>query len=280
MDPSSTIAKNILLTGCSSGIGRLAAVTLRERGWRVFATVRRERDVAPLREIGFEACRLDLADSDSIREALDWVLDRSGGRLDALFNNGAYGQPGALEDLSREALREQFEVNLFGTHELTRRVIPVMRAAGGGRIIQNSSVLGFVALKYRGAYIASKFALEGWTDTLRLELAGSGIRVILIEPGPIATRFRANGLAAFQRHIDAQGSIHREAYRQEVARLGNETSGTPFTLPPEAVVRRLIHALESPRPRLRYRVTTPTRMFAILKRLLPAAWLDAILVRV
>ncbi|MBF0296341.1 MAG: SDR family oxidoreductase [Magnetococcales bacterium] len=280
MMPSSRNEKSILVTGCSSGIGRLAALTLRERGWRVFATVRRERDLIALRETGLEACRLDLADSASIREAMDWVLEQSGGRLDALFNNGAFGQPGALEDLSREALREQFEVNLFGTHELTRRIIPVMRAAGSGRIVQNSSVLGFVALRYRGAYIASKFALEGLTDTLRLELAGSGIRVILIEPGPIATRFRANGLAAFQRHIDAQGSIHREAYRKEVARLGNETADTPFTLPPEAVVHRLIHALESPRPRLRYRVTAPTRIFAILKRILPAVWLDAILVRV
>jgi len=270
-------ARSILITGCSSGIGRSVARGLRARGYRVFASARRARDVEALAAEGFESVRLDLSDGASIHEALDAVLARTGGRLDALFNNGAYGQPGAVEDLTREVLRAQFETNLFGWHELTARVLPVMRRQGHGRIVQNSSVLGFIALRYRGAYVASKFALEGLTDALRLELAGSGIHVALIEPGPIASRFRANAYAAFRRHIEPEASAHRERYRAVAARLASEGPEPPFTLPPEAVLRRVVHALESPRPRVRYYVTAPTRVFAVLKRLLPHRALDRLL---
>jgi NAD(P)-dependent dehydrogenase (short-subunit alcohol dehydrogenase family) len=175
--------RSILITGASSGIGLCAAHDLRHRGYQVIAAVRKREDMARLEQEGIEAVQLDLANSASIRTAVDKALERTQGRLYALFNNGAYGQPGAVEDLSREMLREQFEVNLFGTHELTRYIIPIMRAQGYGRIIQTSSVLGLVALKYRGAYSATKFALEGLSDTLRMELAGTGIEVILIEPG-------------------------------------------------------------------------------------------------
>ncbi|MFQ5486906.1 MAG: SDR family oxidoreductase [Gammaproteobacteria bacterium] len=271
--------KTILITGCSSGIGLCVARGLRARGYRVFASARRAADVAGLEAEGLEAVRLDLDDSASISEAVAAVLERSGGRLDALFNNGAYGQPGALEDLSREALRRQFETNVFGWQELTNRVIPVMRRQGYGRIIHNSSVLGFVAMAYRGGYNASKYALEGLADTQRLELRGSGIQVSLIQPGPIASRFRANAYQAFQAWVDAEASPHRDHYRAMIARLTKAGPAVPFTLPPQAVLDKVIHALESRRPRIRYRVTVPTHAFAVLKRLLPDAWLDRVLSR-
>ncbi len=271
--------RSILITGCSSGIGRCVADGLRARGHRVFATARKDEDVVRLAADGFEAFRLDLDDSASLHAAVDAVLERTGGTLDALFNNGAYGQAGAVEDLSREVLRAQFETNLFGWVELTNRVIPVMRRQGHGRIFQNSSVLGFAAMPYRGAYNASKFALEGLSDTLRLELHGTGIHVVLIEPGPITSRFRANALAMFQRHIDVEHSAHREEYAAQLARMQKPGPAAPFTLPPEAVLQAVIHALESPRPRLRYRVTVPTRLFAVLKRLLPGRAMDWVLRR-
>lgn len=271
--------KSVLITGCSSGIGRCVAQGLRERGYRVFATARKADDVRSLTEAGFEALLLDLDDSASIEVAVGKVLERTGGRLYALFNNGAYGQPGAVEDLSREVLRAQFETNLFGWHELTRRLLPAMRHRGEGRIIQNSSVLGLVVLPYRGAYNASKFALEGLSDTLRLELAGSGIHVSLIEPGPVQSRFRANAHRAFLANIDAEHSVHRENYRAMERRFEKEGPAVPFTLPPEAVLKRVIHALESPRPRPRYYVTFPTYLFGFLRRLLSSRQLDRVLLR-
>lgn len=271
--------KSILITGCSSGIGQCVAHGLKARGWRVFATARQPADVARLQAEGLESVPLDLRDSDSIQAAVTAVLDRTGGRLDALFNNGAYGQPGAVEDLTRAALREQFETNLFGTQELANQIIPAMRRQGGGRILYNSSVLGLVAFPYRGAYVASKFALEGLVDTLRLELVGTGIHVCLIEPGPILSRFRDNAHAAYRRHVRAETSPHREKYVAMETRLLKKGPAAPFTLPPEAVLKRVIHALESPRPRARYPVTVPTYLFAALRRLLPARVLDAILRR-
>ncbi|OSM00099.1 SDR family oxidoreductase [Magnetofaba australis] len=263
----------VLITGCSSGIGYHVAHGLHKRGYRVFATARQVEDVARLQAEGLEALQLDLDHSASIDTAVTEILSRTGGRLYGLFNNGAYAQPGCVEDLSREALRLQFETNLFGQHEVTTRVIPAMRAAGQGRIIQNSSVLGFVGLRYRGAYVASKFALEGLSDTLRLELAGTGIHVSLIEPGPIESEIGPKALPHFHRHIDIEGSVWRDIYKSELERLGNEPPNR-WRLGPEAVLQRVIHALESPRPKIRYPVTTPTYGFAILKRLLPVRWLD------
>lgn len=266
----------ILITGCSSGIGRCLAVGLKARGYRVFASVRQEKDRAGLAALGLETPVLDLASSESIQRAVDDVLARTGGKLFALVNNGAYGQPGAVEDLSRALLREQFETNLFGTHELTRRLLPVFRAQGAGRVIQISSVLGLVSLAYRGAYTASKYALEGLSDTLRLELAGSGIQVALIEPGPIESRFRQNAYAAFKAHIDREHSAHRDYYINVERRLAGGKN-QPFTLPPEAVLKKVIRALEAKHPKPRYFVTFPTVLFAVLKRLLPTRWLDRIL---
>ena len=244
------------------------------------ATARNPLDVARLEEEGFEAYCLDLADSASIRSALRQVLEATGGVLYGLFNNGAYGQPGAVEDLSREVLREQFETNLFGTHELTNLVIPVMRRQGAGRIIQNSSVLGFAAMRYRGAYNASKFALEGLSDTLRLELRGTGIHVSIIEPGPILSRFRDNAYTMYRKNILVENSPHQETYRLMEARLQKEGPAVPFTLGPEAVVDKVVHALESRRPRARYYVTFPTYLFGYLKRVLPGGALDWMLGKV
>ena len=273
-------ARSVLITGCSSGIGRCVAAGLRERGYRVFATARKAQDVADLEADGFESLRLDLDDSDSIREAVDEILLRTTGTLYGLFNNGAYGQAGAVEDLKRHVLRAQFETNLFGTLELTNRVIPVMRRQGFGRIIMNSSVLGFAAMPMRGAYNASKFALEGITDTLRQELHGTGIHVVLVEPGPIETRFRANSLQKFIENIDIDASVYREQYLRTLKRLKTEGPAVPFTLPPDAVLKKVIHALESRRPKPRYYVTVPTYLFGYLKRILGTRAMDAILRRV
>jgi NAD(P)-dependent dehydrogenase (short-subunit alcohol dehydrogenase family) len=272
--------RSILITGCSSGIGYACAQGLARRGWLVVASARKAEDVARLKLEGLTAVQLDLDDPDSITSGLAQALTHTGGRLDALFNNGAYGQPGAVEDLSRETLRAKLETNLLGWHDLTCRVIPLMRRQGQGRIVQNSSILGLMALPYRGAYVASKFALEGLTDTLRLELRDSGIRVSLIEPGPILSRFRENAHRAFKSHVNAELSVHQEAYRRAEARLARQGPAQPSTLPPEAVLRKLIHALESPRPRARYYVTVPTHLFGLLRRVLPTRALDWLLARV
>jgi NAD(P)-dependent dehydrogenase (short-subunit alcohol dehydrogenase family) len=269
--------RSILITGCSSGIGHTCAHGLAQRGWRVIASARRAADVERLRGEGLTAVHLDLCDADSIAQGLSDTLAATGGRLDALFNNGAYGQPGAVEDLTPEALRAQFETNLFGWHDLTRRVIPIMRAQRNGRIVQNSSILGFIALPYRGAYVASKFALEGLTDALRLELGGTGISVSLIEPGPITSRFRDNAYQAYLRFVDAETSPHRDTYRRMEERLLKEGPAQPFTLPANAVLRKLVHALEHPRPRPRYHVTLPTHLLGTLRRMLPTRAMDWVL---
>ena len=273
-------ARSILITGCSSGIGHCAALGLRDRGYRVFATARSAADVEKLRAQGLESLQLDLREPASIAAAVDEILGSTGGELYALFNNGAYGQPGAVEDLSRAVLREQFETNLFGTHELTGRVIPAMRRQRAGRIIQNSSVLGLVALPYRGAYNASKYALEGLTDTLRQELAGTGIFASLIEPGPIVSRFRANAYEAFKRNIDTESSAHSKRYERLVRRFERTDGSGPGTLSPEAVLKAVIHALESPRPKPRYYVTYPTWLFATLRRVLTWRMLDRVTMKV
>jgi NAD(P)-dependent dehydrogenase (short-subunit alcohol dehydrogenase family) len=272
--------KALLITGCSSGIGLCCAEGLKARGYRVFATARKPDDVERLKDKGFEAYRLDLADSSSIREAVEAVLESTGGKLYGLFNNAGFGQPGAVEDLRREVLREQFETNVFGTLELTNRIMPVLRAQGEGRVIINSSVLGFAAMPYRGAYNASKYALEGLADTLRLELAGSAIFISLVEPGPITSRFRDNAFGLYKKNIEPETSVHRNKYQAMEARLLKEGPAAPFTLGPEAVLHKVIHALEAKRPKARYYVTFPTYLFGYLKRVLPTSWLDEMLRRV
>ena len=269
------MSKFILLTGCSSGIGYACAHGLQKLGYTVFATCRKEADVERLKTEGLNAFRLDLCDTNSMQEALSWMLSLTNGRIDVLFNNAAYGQPGAVEDLKRDVLKEQFETNVFGTQELTNLVIPYMRQQKSGRIIYNSSILGFVAMSYRGAYNASKFAIEGLADTLRLELHKSGVHVVLIEPGPIRSRFRKNALAKFLHHIDQERSAHKEVYAKTLKRL--EGSGdAPFTLGSEAVLDVLVHAIEAKKPKIRYGVTLPTKLFAILKRIFPTWLMDDI----
>lgn len=273
--------KSILITGCSSGIGYAAAHGLRKRGWRVFASCRQAEDCARLKDEGFDSPLIDYSEPASITSGLQDVLTATGGTLDALFNNGAYAIPGAVEDMPTDALRAIFEVNFFGWHDLSRQVIPVMRAQGHGRIVQCSSVLGLVTMPWRGAYNATKFALEGLTDTLRIEMRDTPIHVVLIEPGPITSRFRANSVPQFERWIDWQASPRAAQYRDKLRdRLYNSTKGPDtFELSPEAVVKKLVHAVENPRPRPRYFVTTPTYIMAVLRRILPTRALDAVLSR-
>jgi NAD(P)-dependent dehydrogenase (short-subunit alcohol dehydrogenase family) len=244
------------------------------RGWHVIATARKDDDLAMLRaDLKVDAVHLELGDMNSVAACAERALAISGGRIDALFNNAAYGQAGAVEDLSVDLLRRQFEVNLFGQHELIRRILPGMRRQGHGRIVQCSSVLGLVAAPWRGAYCASKFAMEGLTDSMRMELAGSGIHISLIEPGPIRTRFVENALSNFLKTIDIQGSVHRAAYEARVERMKlgrNEV----FKLEPEAVAAKLVHAVESAHPKKRYYVTKPTYFAAVLKRVAPQGTID------
>lgn len=265
----------ILITGCSSGIGQAVAQGLQLRGYRVFATARKADDLAALRASGLTAIHLDLNDSQSIKQAVQEVLTATNGELYALFNNAAYGQVGAVEDLSRQALREQFETNLFGTHELTCQIIPIMRRQGRGRIIQNSSVLGLVDLPLRGAYNSSKHALESLSNTLRLELHGSGVYISLIEPGPIRSKFRLNSYLHFQRHIaNIQNSPYQAVYATAERRLLNSGDAVPFTLGPEAVLSKVIHALEAKTPKTHYFVTIPTYVLVTARYLLPVKAMD------
>lgn len=264
----------MLVTGCSSGIGLRATDMLQARGFNVVATVRQAEDKVMLEKRNIKVVLMDLADESSINQGFEQALKLLNGRLDGLFNNAAFGQPGAVEDLSRQALREQFETNVFGTQQLTNLAIAQMRKQGFGRIVYNSSVLGFVSMAYRGAYNASKYAIEGLADTLRLELADTNISVSLIEPGPITSQFRANAFARYQQHIDINSSAHFETYEAMEARLQKSGPAAPFTLPPDAVVEKCLHAFEAARPKIRYYVTFPTYLFAVLKRLLPVRALD------
>ena len=272
--------KSILITGCSSGIGLCVAEGLLRRGYRVFATARKQEDVKILLNKGMESFQLDLDDSSSIKRAVHEVLNKTEGKLFALFNNGGFGQPGAVEDLRRGVLREQFETNVFGYLELTNIILPTMRKQGYGRIIQNSSILGFISLPFRGAYIASKHALEGLSDTLRMELKGTNIFVSIIEPGPIEAKFRQNAYAKYKENIDAKSSHFHKQYEAMEERLTKENAPLPFTLPPTAVLEKVLRVLESSKPKARYYVTTPTYIFAGLKRLLPGFLLEKLLINI
>ncbi len=276
--------KTILLTGCSTGIGRHCAMWLsRREGWRVLASARKPADVEELNEHGVETLRIDVDDSDSVREGFDEALGRFGGRLDAVFNNAGFGIVAALEDTTREAFREVLETNVLGLHEVNRHALRVMRRQGHGRIVFNSSVLGFVTMRHRGAYNASKHAVEAIASTLRLELAGSGVHAISIQPGPIISRFRDNALAMHAKHVDAENSAFRDEYRR-MEESWREDQRRPreavFTLGPEAVYAALVKAIESDNPKPLYRVTVPTSLFWWLRRLLPIRVLDRSLSKV
>lgn len=267
------MSKSLLITGAGKGIGLASAQYMREKGYRVFTTTRSEHDVQLLLQQGFEALKLDITDSDSIKNALAQVLEKTGGTLDALFNNAGFGQPGAVEDLSRDLMRKQFETNVFGTMEMTNAVIPIMRKQGYGKIITVSSILGIISMRYQGAYVASKFAVEGFMDTLRLELHDSPIQVVLIEPGPIISEFRASALTAYQQGIDPSRSAHEATYKK-ITESRNTERKDPVTLPPVAVAKKLYKALESKRPKARYYVTVPAHVLPILKKILPTRAMD------
>lgn len=270
----------ILITGCSSGIGYQLAKDLPAYGYQVVASARRLSDVKRLNDEGIFCLQLDLECSESIHSAFKDTLKHTRGRLYALFNNGAYGQAGAVEDLPRKALSKQFETNVIGTMELTSLAIRTMRRQQQGRLIFNSSVLGFIALKFRGAYTASKFAIEGFADTLRLELAGSNIYTCLIEPGPIVSRFRANSYKMYQQYIERDTSVFRNEYLSAEKRLLNTGTVAPFTLPASSITPKILHALQSSTPRARYYVTKPTYALAYLKRILSQPALDRLLLKI
>jgi short-subunit dehydrogenase len=274
------VARSILITGCSSGIGLRAAEILRERGYRVFASARKLEDVQALQAKGFESIQLDVNDSASIQTAIAEILTRTQGTLDAVCNNAGYGQPGAVEDLTRDALRAQFETNVFGLQEVTNAVIPVMRRQGHGRIIQISSLLGLVPMPYRGAYNASKFAVEALSDTLRLELRGTNIFVSLIEPGPIVSHFRDAALAAYKHSIKIEESAHKNSYQRLTNNIQEVKDNATFTLKPDSVVKKIIDALENKKPKAHYYVTVPTYLLATLKRLLPTCAMDWVLAKI
>jgi len=273
--------KTILITGCSSGIGYETAHYLHNNGYEVFASARREEDVQKLKDEGLNALQLDVTDSDSIDNALKRLFEQTGGTLYALFNNAGYGQPGALEDIPSYALREQFETNVIGLHEMTKRIIPVMRRQGYGRIIQHSSVLGLISLRFRGAYNASKYAIEGLCDTLRLELAGTDIHVVTMNTGPIRSSFRDNATEKFLDNIEMETSHFAKEYKEEVlARKEKKSENDPFTKEPIEVIKKVVLALDKPRPKPRYHVTAATHLLAGFKRLLPTAWLDKLLLKI
>ena len=217
-----------------------------------------------------------LGNEASIKDALKETLKRTGGTLDALYNNGAYATPGFTQDYPRDALRAIFEANFFGYFDLINQVLPVMFEQGHGRIINCSSVLGLTAMKGRGAYNATKFAMEGLTDTLRLELRDQPIDIILVEPGPITTDIRQNAQIQFEKWIDWEKSLARKVYESVlIPRLyAKDTKPDPGELPSSAVTKKLIHALESKRPKPRYYVTTPTYVAGFLKRILSTRAMD------
>lgn len=274
--------KAILITGCSSGIGEHAAYALRDEGWRVFASCRKQEDCDRLRAEGFDAPRIDYTDPASIETGLAEVLAATNGRLDALFNNGAHGLTAAVEDLPVDGLRAIFEANVFGWHDLTLRVIPIMRKQGFGHIVQCSSALGLLYMKWRGAYAATKHAMEALSDTLRLEMRDTGVKVVIIEPGPIDTPFRIKGVPYFEQWIDWQSSPRRQDYEEAlIPRLyAEENPPDRFQLGSDAVTAKLLHALNSDDPAPRYYVTTATYIVGYFRRLLSTRMIDRILSRV
>lgn len=270
--------KSVLVTGCSSGIGRATAELLKSKGWTVFPTARKVVDLDALKQAGFDAIKLDLRSSESIALAVEWVLIKNGGQLDAVVNNAGFGMPGAMEDLTRDAMRDQFEVNLFGLQELTNRLIPIFRKQGAGRIVNVSSVVGRVSLPFMGIYSASKFALEAVSDALRVELSRDHISVSLVEPGPIATQFSTNCAEQGEQNLDPHTSRFSAAYKKYFKKRRNGgMSEDRFRLPPEAVAKKIVHALEASRPKIRYCVTLPAYLGDWAARFIPAAWVDHLL---
>lgn len=273
--------RSILITGCSSGIGLHTALTLQKQGYRVFASVRKLEDQQKLIAQGLDCILLDVSDSTSIQNALNSILEKTGGTLDGLFNNAGYVQAGAVEDLSRDMMREQFETNVFGAMELTNKIIPIMRKQGHGHIIQNTSILGIVAMPYRGAYNASKFALEGFSSTLRQELRDTHIYVSMLVPGPIRSELRTKAFSVYQETLSKKESIHKSLYKKmESYFFAPEENERRFTLGPDAVTKKVVTILESKKPKAHYYIGFPAHLFAFLHRLLPDSAMEWIMNRV
>lgn len=267
---------SILITGCSSGIGYFCAKKLHLDGYKVYATTRNEEDVTRLKAEGLEAFKLDVTNSHEITKAVEFIQKNNDGKLDILFNNAGFGQPGALEDLPLVALKEQFETNVFGNFELTQKMLPLLRNSTNPKIVQNSSVLGIISLKYRGAYNASKYAIEGLSDTLRLELEPFGIKVVLIEPGPVVSHFRKNAYEKFKKYIKVDGSFYENDYRSSIKRF-ESVEKDPFTLDESSIYKVMRKIIKEQNPKPRYRVTIPTTLFWFLKRVLSTRLLDKVL---
>ena len=271
--------KVAVVTGASTGIGRATARMLKARGWRVFPTARSRTDLDLLRGEGFQPVELDLADPDSVEYAAKEVMELSQGMMGAVVNNAGYGQPGALEDLSRSAVRKQFETNVIGTLDFTNRFIPALRARQCGRIVLVSSVVGRVVVPFLGAYSASKFALEAIGDGLRMELGPAGISVSLVEPGPIKSCFRKRVVSEAARGLEMRNSVFAKQYAKELSEP-ERTYARPtdmFQKPPEAVAKKIVHALESRWPRVRYPVTGVAWFGDFAARFLPARAKDALM---
>jgi NAD(P)-dependent dehydrogenase (short-subunit alcohol dehydrogenase family) len=273
------VSRSVLVTGCSSGIGLATARLLRDRGWAVLPTARKPEDIQQLRSEGFNPVTLDVTDSAAIEQTANDVLRLLGGNLGALVNNAGYGQPGAMEDITRDAMREQFEVNVFGLQELTNQLIPAFRRQGYGRIVNVSSVLGRISIPFMGIYSASKFAVEAMSDAMRVELWNSGVAVSLVEPGPIETAFRKTSKdRAVGQQAHFERSHFEKYYREQAEQLGARKKLTHiFMMSPEAVARKIQHALESPRPRRRYPVTPVAHMIEFLRRFVPDGVIDRIM---
>ena len=270
--------KNILITGCSSGIGKNAALRLHNKGWRVFATCRSEKDCFFFNRLGIESLPLDLLSELSIDNAINYINKETNSQLDALYNNGAYAIPGAIQDMPRDAIREIFEVNVFGQIDLINKCIPLMLNSEDPRIINCSSVLGFLSLPYRGLYSATKFSIEALTDALRRENYNNKIKFILIQPGPINTKIRKNSIKHFENWIDWENSPNKEIYEYKIMKhLYNEKNNYSyinFELQPDSVTKILIKALNSKKPKIRYTVTLPTKIAKIMIKFLPTNLLD------
>jgi short-subunit dehydrogenase len=269
--------ETILITGCSSGIGLETALYLQEKGFQVFATARKQEDVEKLKELHFEAYLLDVTDKENISSVLKEILKLTGGTLDVVFNNAGFGQPGAVEDISTDTLKYQFETNVFGLHEVTIQVLKIMKKQGYGRIIQHSSVLGLVSLQLRGAYVASKYAIEGLTDTLRQELVGTNIDVTLLNTGPITSDFRINAMKNLQNNVDIENSRFKQSYEKAISA---DKSTVPFNLPALAVAKKVEHIMKTKKVQPRYYITTATYLLGFLKRLLSTKNMDRILQKV
>ena len=269
--------QNILITGCSTGIGLETALTLKHNGYKVYASARQEIDVAYLQTLGLETFKIDVRNKEEISQALETILENDG-KLDAVFNNAGFGQPGAVEDLSTEVLKEQFETNVFGLHEVTTQAMKIFRAQGYGKIIQHSSVLGIISLKFRGAYNASKYAIEGLADTMRQELLGSDIYISSINTGPVTSKFRDNALKKFNENINIDDSYFTDMYKNELkVRLESEENNAPFNLPATSVANVVLEIMKSQKPNPRYYVTKATHILGFCKRILPTSLLDRLL---